>query len=99
MLKTLSLSLLLPHLPLAVGLMDEIFPKLDDEQQFVVLLVFILCVTGLIIAIVAMALKLSASIHRRQSDANLKREMLERGMSAEEITQVIEATPREKREI
>lgn len=34
------------------------------------------------------------SIHRRRVEMNLKRELLERGMSADEIATVIRATPK-----
>jgi hypothetical protein len=34
------------------------------------------------------------SIHRRRTETELKRELLERGMSADEIATVIRATPK-----
>lgn len=66
---------------------------LEADQRFVILLVAIGCITAVIVTAAAIFAGVSTSIHRRTKEAELKREMLDRGMSAEEIAQVIEATP------
>jgi hypothetical protein len=65
------------------------FQSIHSDQQMqiiggamfcVVMLTTILCI-------------LINSIHRRRTEANLKRELLDRGMTAEEIAMVASATP------
>src|SRR5438093_970956 len=56
-----------------------------------VAVVVIGCATGVICTIVVFASTTINSIHRRRLEADMKREMIERGMSADEITKIIEA--------
>ena len=72
---------------------SQIFFGLDQDQRFVLLLVAIGCVTGVIIAAIRMTSSTIAGVHRRRTLAELKREMIDRGLSADEITRVIEAMP------
>lgn len=51
---------------------------------------------GLLIPIFIIATKYLARVRQAELEANLKQNMLERGMSAEEIRMVIEATSRRK---
>jgi hypothetical protein len=69
---------------------DE-FLGLDQEQRFVVMLVVAGCLTGLIITLAGILHSALDAAHRRRTEANLKREMLDRGMSVDEIVKVIEA--------
>jgi hypothetical protein len=46
----------------------------------------------ILLAIIATTGLVANSIHRRRTEADLKRELLDRGMSAEEIATVIAAT-------
>ena len=69
---------------------DEFF-GLDQDQRFVLLLTIAGCLTGLIITIAGILYSALDAAHRRRSEANLKREMLDRGMSVDEIVKVIEA--------
>jgi len=69
------------------------FFGLDQDQRFAMLIVVIVLATGLIISLVAIFSGLVASIHRRREEGQLKRELMERGMSAEEIARIVEATP------
>ena len=72
------------------------FFGLEQSQRFVVILVAIGCFTGIIITLGGIIAGVSNSLHRRRSEFDLKRDMLDRGMSADEIAQVIEsATPPE----
>ncbi len=64
---------------------------LDQGQFFVVVLTAIGCVTGIAVSLAGIAYSCIDSIHRRRNEADLKREMLDRGMSADEIVKVIEA--------
>ena len=69
------------------------FEGFDGDQRFVLTIVGIGCVTLVSIVLVSV---LSTCWHRLKSDqieADLKREMLDRGISADEIQKIIEATP------
>jgi hypothetical protein len=69
------------------------FLGLDENQRFVVVLTALGCVTGVIITIVSIAYCWMDGVSKRRAEMDLKREMLDRGMSADEIAKVIEATP------
>jgi hypothetical protein len=69
---------------------DEFF-GLGPEQRFVVILTILGCVTGIIISLVSILSYALGAVHRRRTEANLKREMLDRGMSVDEIVKLIEA--------
>lgn len=64
---------------------------MDHDQRFVLLLVAIGCATGIICTLSMFILHTINSIHRRRIEAEMKREMLDRGMSADEIAKIIEA--------
>ena len=66
---------------------------LDQEQRFVLLLVGIGCVTAIFISTVAIISGVFSTIHRRRNEADLKRELIDRGMSADEISKIVEASP------
>lgn len=69
------------------------FFGLGEDERFVVLLVGISCFTVVTIILVSIIGSVVSGVHRRNAEYDLKREMLERGMSAEEIAQVVEAAP------
>jgi hypothetical protein len=72
------------------------FFGLAQEQRFVLLIIATGCATGIIISLVGIISGLVGTIHRRRSEAELKRELLDRGMTAEEIARIIEAaTPKD----
>jgi hypothetical protein len=65
----------------------------DTDKRFALAIVGIGCVTLVVIVLVSV---LSTYWHKVKSDqieADLKRDMLDRGMTADEIQKVIEATP------
>ena len=64
---------------------------LDPELRFALLIVTIGCGTGVICTVVVFVSSTITSIHGRRLDAQMKREMIDRGMSADEITKVLEA--------
>jgi hypothetical protein len=65
----------------------------DPHQRFVVVLVVVGCVTGVIISLAGIAAGVANAVHRRRLEESLKRELLDRGMSADEIVKVVEAAP------
>jgi hypothetical protein len=74
---------------------SDLFFGLDQDQRFVLLIVAIGCVTGIIIATVGIISGAITTVHRRRHLADLKREMLDRGMPADEIARIVEASPPE----
>ena len=76
--------------------MVNISPNLDPWQWFQSLhsdvqMQIIGGVLFTIVALTAIVCYVSNAIHRRRADMQLKRELLERGMSADEIATVIRA--------
>jgi hypothetical protein len=65
---------------------------LETDQRFALLIIGIGCATGIIISLVAIIAGMASSMHRARVDSELKREMLDRGMSAEEIARVVESS-------
>lgn len=86
-------SYILPLLAQASDPWAESFFGLDNNQRFVVLLVVIGCTAGVICTVVGCVSGAVSSIHRRRLDFELKQELLDRGMNAEEVAQVVEASP------
>ena len=68
----------------------EMFFGLDQGHRFILLLVAIGCLTGIIIAVVASISRAASRIHHRRTLVELKRDMVSRGMSADEIAKVLE---------
>jgi hypothetical protein len=69
---------------------------IDAEKRFVLFIVGIGCGTGIILGTLGILSGAITSVHRRRAEMDLKRDMIDRGMSAEEIAKVIEsATPPE----
>jgi hypothetical protein len=74
-----------------------IFDGIDADNRFVLLIIAIGCSVGIILGTFGILSGLINSIHRRRAEVDLKREMIERGMSADEIAKVIESTsPKEE---
>ncbi len=65
---------------------------LEADQRFSLLIVGIGCLTGVIVTLACLISSVVSKGHQRRIEAELKREMLDRGMSAAEVAQVIEAT-------
>jgi hypothetical protein len=65
----------------------------DSTQRFSIAIVGIGCVTMILVVLVSMLPIYWHKIKSDQIEADLKRDMLDRGMSADEIQKVIEATP------
>ena len=73
----------------------ESFFGLEGDERFVVVLVVIGCSTGVLLGLAGIIGGVWNSVKNKQIEAELKQDMLDRGMSAEEIEKVIEATPKE----
>jgi hypothetical protein len=69
------------------------FFGLDPDKRFVLLIIGIGCATGVLIALPSVVLNLVGNIQRHRLNMEFKREMLDRGMSADEISKIIEAAP------
>jgi hypothetical protein len=65
----------------------------DADQRFSLVVVCIVFAAGIIVASIAIIGGLAQSIHLRRMVMELKRDMLDRGMSSEEIARVVEAMP------
>jgi hypothetical protein len=69
------------------------FFGLDPEKRFVLMIIGIGCATGILIALPSVVLNVVGNIQRHRMNTEFKREMLDRGMSAEEIAKIIESAP------
>jgi hypothetical protein len=69
------------------------FFGLDPEKRFVLMIIGIGCATGILIALPSVVLNLVGNIQRHRLNMEFKREMLDRGMTADEISKVIESAP------
>ena len=65
---------------------------LDQNQRFVILLVAIGCTAGVICTLVGCVSSAASTMHRHRLEAEMKRDMLDRGMNAEEIARVVESS-------
>lgn len=74
--------------------MSEFLSGVDPDQKFVLVIVAMGCLTIVAIALSGILGGIWCSVRVKQTEADLKRDMLDRGMSAEEIEKVIEAAPR-----
>ncbi len=86
------------YLPLIIAQQDywkDEFFGLDGDQRFLVIVLVISCVTAIIITFACVASGVWHSLRNKQIEADLKQEMLDRGMNSEEIEQVIKAQPKE----
>ena len=86
----------LTQIPVLADWATSALSELDPSKRFALIVVVVGCATGVICTLVVSISGTFNSIHRRRVEADMKREMIERGMSAEEITKIIEAaTPPE----
>jgi hypothetical protein len=69
------------------------FFGLDPDKRFVLMIIGVGCATGILIALPSVVLNLVGNIQRHRLNMEFKREMLDRGMSADEISKIIEAAP------
>lgn len=75
----------------------EILQALDPNQRFALILVVVAAVTTILITVPITLTCVLAANQRHRRETELKREMLDRGMTAEEIAAVVTtATPPEQ---
>lgn len=72
---------------------SDSFFGLGQEQRFVLMILMIVAITAILIVIPSVIATVFSGMQRRQAEMELKQEMLDRGMSAEEIAEVIKAAP------
>src|SRR4029078_9384230 len=70
---------------------NSVFEGLDPSKRFALIVVAIGCATGVLCTLINFVCSTINSIHHRRVEADMKRDMIERGMSADEIAKVIEA--------
>jgi hypothetical protein len=68
----------------------SILEGIDADERFVLLIIAIGCGTGIILGTFGILSGAINTIHRRRAEMDLKRDMIERGMSADEIARIIE---------
>jgi hypothetical protein len=82
-------------IPLLADWATSALSDLDPRNRFALIVVVVGCATGVICTLIVSISSTINSIHHRRVQADMKREMIERGMSSEEIANVIEASPPE----
>jgi hypothetical protein len=70
----------------------DFFVGLESEQRWLLLVIALGCSIGLILGLVGIVSSTLRSMQHHRAELALKQEMLDRGMSADEIAKVIEAT-------
>lgn len=71
---------------------DSLLSGLGSEAKTALLIALLIAVTTVVITLWCVAWTFGQAMHRQRLEAELKRDMLDRGMSAEEVAKVIEAT-------
>ena len=79
------------RIPMLADWATSALSELDPSKRFALIVVVVGCATGVICTLVVSITGTINSIHHRRVETDLKREMIERGMSADEISKVIEA--------
>lgn len=72
-----------------VGFWTTLFAGFTPDQRFVICLVAIGCLTGLLIAMTGILAGVYNTVRQRESEMELKRDLLDQGKSAEEIEKII----------
>lgn len=71
----------------------DAFFGIESGERFPLLVIAIGCATGIIISLAGISAGVLNAMHRRRVEEGMKRDMLDRGMSADEIVKVVEAAP------
>lgn len=78
-------------IPLLADWGTSLFNDLNAGNKFALIVILFSCGTGVICTAIIFISSTITSIHNRRMDAAMKREMIERGLTADEITKIIEA--------
>ena len=70
----------------------ELIQGLEPDERAALAFVVVGCTTGIVITTVVTMTSMIARVHRHRVEAELKRDMLDRGLTADEIATVISAT-------
>ncbi len=78
-------------LPIATTF-GEFWEGIPSPDRPLVLLITLLIVASLVMGVAASAARVVNTVHRRRVEADLKQDMLDRGMSVDEIERMIKLT-------
>ena len=67
------------------------FDGIDPNQRFVLTIIAVGCATGVLITLGSVMAAMWGSVQRRQIEADFKRELLDRGLSADDIAKIVES--------
>lgn len=84
-------SQILPMLAQATDPWANAFFGLDEDKRFVLMIIAISCATGVICTVVGCVTGAVSSMQRHRLDHEMKQDLLDRGMSAEEVVRVVES--------
>ena len=87
-----TLSNFYPLLAQATDRWADTFFGLDAEKRFVLMIIAIGCATGVVCTVVGCVSGAASSMHRHRLDHELKQDLLDRGMTAEEVARVVESS-------
>jgi hypothetical protein len=76
----------------STGFWSTALSGIDPDKRFVLLIIAIGCTIPIVLGTLGIITSSIDAIHRRRVEMELKRDMIERGMSADEIAKVIEST-------
>ncbi len=85
------MNTLIPKLPMFADWATSAWNDINPNSRFALVVVIVGCVTGVLCTLIVFISSTINSIHYRRIEAEMKRDMIDRGMSADEITKVIEA--------
>jgi hypothetical protein len=73
---------------------ESFFEGFSPDQRFALIVIALSCAALLVLVLGGILAGVYSSLREKQIEADLKRDMLDRGMTIEEILQVIEAAPK-----
>jgi hypothetical protein len=71
----------------------DAFLGIEAGERFPLLVIVIGCATAIIISLAGITAGVLNAMHRRRIEEGLKRDLIDRGMSADEIVKIVEAAP------
>jgi hypothetical protein len=81
------------QLPPLADWATDLFTGLDPSKRFTLIILVLGCITAVLCTAITFMSSTIVSIHRRRTEIDMKRDMIERGLSADEITKIVEAEP------
>jgi len=71
----------------------DLFTNFSPDQRFALVIIVVGCATAIIISTVGIVGAIVGATHKRRAEMDMKRELLDRGMNAEDISRIVESTP------